>query len=135
MKVSRNELLYRETYIVIEHNHDDEWIYVNWRGYVNFDTVTAGCEKILQLMEERQCFRILNDNTNVEGIWSGASKWVGEDWMPRMRKAGMTCFAWVYSPSTLSRLSTDKSLRHMDDSEHVETFDSIEAAMDWLRIN
>ncbi|GHA58283.1 hypothetical protein [Pontibacter akesuensis] len=135
MKVSRNELLYRESYIVIEHNLEDEWIYVNWRGYVNYDTVTAGCEKILFYMDAKQCFRILNDNTNVEGIWSGASRWVGENWMPRMKQAGMACFAWVYSPSTLSRLSTDKSLRYMEKDVQVETFDDIEAARDWLKLN
>lgn len=133
MKLARNEILYRESYIVIELNHQDDWIYVNWRGYVNFETVTAGCEKILHCMEEHQCFKILNDNTNVEGIWSGASKWVGQDWLPRMNAAGMQCFAWVYSPSTLSRLSTDKSLRYAQENNCISTFDSKEEAEEWLR--
>ena len=133
MKVARNELLYRDFYIVIEYNYLEDWLYVNWRGYVNYDTVTAGCEKILHYMVERQCFRILNDNTYVEGIWSGASKWVGKDWMPRMRKAGMVCFAWVYSPSALSRLSTDKAIKHTDEVDLVKTFEDIEQARLWLQ--
>lgn len=133
MKLARNEILYRESYIVIELNHQDNWIYVNWRGFVNYDTVTAGCEKILEFMEEHQCFHILNDNTNVEGMWSGASKWVGQDWIPRMNAAGLQCFAWVYSPSTLSRLSTDKSLRFASESQCISTFESKEEAEDWLR--
>jgi hypothetical protein len=133
MKLARNEILYRETYIVIELNHVENWLYINWRGYLNYETVTAGCELILHSMNERRCYKILNDNTNVEGIWSGASKWVGQDWFPRMQEAGMDCFAWVYSQSTLSRLSTDKSLRYAKEEDCIKTFDSVEDAADWLR--
>ncbi|WP_114784806.1 hypothetical protein [Botryobacter ruber] len=129
----RNEILYRETYIAIEFNPADDWIYVNWRGYVNYDTVTAGCEQILHCMQEKHCYKVLNDNTNVEGIWSGASRWVGEDWFPRMKAAGLKHFAWIYSPSTFSRLSTDKALRHTVDIDLIRTFDSLEAAQYWLR--
>lgn len=133
MKLARNEILFRETYIVIELNHLENFIYVNWRGFVNYDTVTAGCEMILQCMEEHQCYKILNDNTNVEGMWAGASKWVGQEWMPRMGAAGMQCFAWVYSSSTLSRLSTDKSLKYVRDFECISTFENVEDAQEWLR--
>jgi hypothetical protein len=133
MKLARNEILYRESYIVIELNHVENWLYVNWRGYVTYETVTAGCEQILNSMKEQRCYKILNDNTNVEGIWSGASKWVGQDWFPRMQEAGMDCFAWVYSPSTLSRLSADKSLRYAKEEVCIKMFDSVEDAANWLR--
>lgn len=134
MKLVRNELLFRESYIVIEYNPSDNWLYINWRGYINYDTIQEGCEKILHFMKECECYRILNDNTNVEGIWSGASNWVGQDWFPRMQAAGITCFAWVYSASTLSRLSMDKSIRSTEDTSCIKTFESLEAAEDWLRI-
>ena len=133
MKLARNEILYRESYIVIELNHKEDWIYVNWRGFVNYDTVTAGCEKILHFMEEYQSYKILNDNTNVEGMWSGVSKWVGQDWIPRMDAAGMQCFAWVYSSSKLSRLSTDKALSFVQDYDCISTFENLEDAQEWLR--
>lgn len=126
MKLARNEILFRETYIVIEYNHVEDWLYVNWRGYVNYETVTAGCEKMLHYMVERSCYKILNDNTNVEGIWSGASKWVGKDWMPRMRASGLQCFAWVQSPSALSQMSTEKALKHTEEKEIVKLFDDRE---------
>ena len=133
MKLLRNEILYRESNILLEHHHADDWIYANWRGFQNFDSVVAGCEKILDFLQERQCTKVLNDNSNVEGIWSGAAKWVGQDWMPRMRAAGLECFAWVYSPSTFSRLSADKSLKYTDDVSYIKTFDDLDSASDWLR--
>ncbi|MDX5422647.1 MAG: hypothetical protein LPK07_00260 [Hymenobacteraceae bacterium] len=134
MKSARNEILFRDTYIAIEYCPEDNWLYVNWRGYVNFDTVSAGCEEILKCLKNYQCAKVLNDNTNVEGIWSGASKWVGQDWMPRMREAGLQHFAWVYSPSTLSRLSTDKSIKNTSEKELIKTFESVVEAEDWLRM-
>lgn len=133
MKLVRNEILHRQSNILIEFNHTEGWIYVNWRGYQNYDTVVAGCEKILEILLEFNCTKVLNDNTNVEGIWSGASRWVGQDWMPRMKAAGLECFAWVYSPSIFSRLSADKTLNCTEDPSFIKTFDDITAASDWLR--
>lgn len=133
MNPERNELLFRESHIAIELNHNENWLYVNWRGFVNYELVTGGCEKILHFMKERQCFRILNDNTQVEGMWSAAAKWGGEVWFPALREAGLEYFAWVYSPSVLSRLSTDKTIRSTQSPDYIKTFDDLEQAMTWLR--
>lgn len=129
----RNEILFRDTYVAIELNPKDNWIYVNWRGYQNYESVLAGCEKIREFMNATACYRILNDNTQVEGQWSSAAKWVAETWFPALRQDGLQCFAWVYSSSILSRLSSDKTLKHANQPDYIHTFDDIEAAQDWLR--
>jgi hypothetical protein len=129
----RNELLFRDDYIAIEYNSSGDWIYVNWRGYQNYDSVKAGCERLLELMKAQACFKILNDNTQVEGQWSSAAKWGGDVWFPAMRKAGLKWFAWVYSPSMLSRLSSDKMLRHTLNPDFVEVFEDVDLAEAWLR--
>lgn len=129
----RNELLYRDDHIAIEYNSICDWIYVNWRGYQNYDSVVAGCNKMLELMKSHACYKILNDNTHVEGQWSAASKWGGNVWFPEMRQAGLQWFAWVYSPSMFSRLSTDKMVKYTPNPEFLQVFDDIDLAMDWLR--
>ncbi|MEJ8802416.1 hypothetical protein [Pontibacter sp. H249] len=129
----RNELLFRNDFIAIEYNSTGDWIYVNWRGYQNYESVKAGCEKMLELMKINACFKILNDNTQVEGQWSAAAKWGGDVWFPAMREAGLKWFAWVYSPSMLSRLSTDKMIRHTINPNYIEIFDDIDLAEAWLR--
>lgn len=129
----RNEILFRDNYIAIELNPKDNWIYVNWRGYQNYESVLAGCEKIQELMNATACYRILNDNTQVEGQWSAAAKWVAETWFPALRQNGLQYFAWVYSSSMLSRLSADKTIKHANQPTYIHTFDDIEAAQDWLR--
>ncbi len=133
MKLVRNEILYRENNILIEYSHADGWLYVNWRGFQNYESIVGGCEKILYFLQDRQCTKVLNDNTKVEGIWSGASRWVGGDWLPRMQAAGLKCFAWVYSTSAFSRLSTEKALKNTPDLSIIETFDNLEQAEEWLR--
>lgn len=126
------ELLYQETYIEVSSEEEEKWIYANWIGFQTVATVKAGCEKILQALERKGYAKVLNDNTQVQGIWSGASEWVAVDWFPRMRTAGMTCFAWVYSPSVFSQLSTDKTLNHTNEG-FVKTFYDATQAKSWLQ--
>lgn len=133
MKLTANEILYQQANILIELNHAEGWLYVNWQGFQNYDAIMVSCEKILECLIETGYTKVLNDNTNIEGIWSGAAKWVGQDWFPRMHAAGLECFAWVYSPSTFSRLSAEKTLSLMNDFSYIKKFDNIEAASDWLR--
>lgn len=133
MKSTKSELLYRNNFIAIEFNYDDDWMYVNWRGIVNHNEVIAGCGEMLRCVKERQILDILNDNTHVEGMWSGASKWIGQVWFPALREAGLQHFAWVYSPSMLSRLSADKTLKYTENPDYINTFDDLDLAADWLR--
>lgn len=127
------EVLLKEKSIVIEYDPVNNWILVDWIGYQTVDSVKHGCEKMLEFLSQYRCQKVINDNTNVTGIWSGASAWVGSDWLPRMSKAGLKQFAWVYSPSAFSRLSTDESLRNLNQKEIARTFNDMEAAREWLK--
>jgi hypothetical protein len=133
MKVVRNEILFRDSFIVIEYNYETDFIHANWRGFNNYETITTGCNKLLEFVKERQCVKVLNDNTKVEGIWSAASKWVGQEWLPQIQAAGVKHFAWVYSPSIFSRMSADKALKNAYSLDFIQTFEDIEEAEEWLR--
>ncbi|WP_242918762.1 hypothetical protein [Pontibacter liquoris] len=133
MKIPRTELLFRNNFIAIEYDNDDDWMYVNWRGIVSQHDVVAGCGEILRFVKERQITAILNDNTHVEGAWSGASKWVGTEWFPAIQESGVKHFAWIYSPSVLSRLSADKALKFVSNKTLIRFFDEYDLAADWLR--
>src|SRR3712207_2843485 len=100
-----NEQIFKDTFISIEYNPEQHYLLADWTGFQTKESVQEGCERILESMGQFNCYKILNDNTHVQGIWSSAAEWVGADWFPRMRQAGMVSFAWVYSPSMFSRLS------------------------------
>jgi DNA-binding transcriptional regulator YiaG len=87
---------------------------------------------MLELMVREQAFKVLNDNTRVLGIWSGAASWVATDWFPRMREAGMLRFAWIYSASRFSQISTDTALSLLDTGASIKVFYETSEAFEWL---
>lgn len=127
------QLLSESPYLRISLDVDRNLIHADWIGYQTVSSVQDGCERILELMAARSASHVLNDNTNVQGIWSGAALWVARDWFPRMRQAGMGRFAWVYSPARFSRISTDMTLAELGEAApYIKVFDDIELALAWL---
>lgn len=124
--------IFEDSSIQISYVASENWIYANWTGFQTVGSVKSGCERILQALTDEACHKVLNDNTHVEGIWSGAAAWVGTEWFPRMSLAGLHWFAWVYSPSIFSQLSTDKALNYTTEG-FIKTFYDIEEAKNWLR--
>ena len=132
-KKQMNKPYFEEDFISIEFDASHNWLYVDWKGYQIEGSVMAGCERMLEALIEYKCSKVLNDNTNVIGIWTPAAKWVGENWLPRMEKAGLKYFAWVYSPSALSQVSTNTAITHTSKKEIIHTFYSIDLAKEWLQ--
>ncbi|MDX5346206.1 MAG: hypothetical protein LPJ89_10690 [Hymenobacteraceae bacterium] len=126
------KILVLDSYITIKYDNVGDWLYADWHGDQTEQSVMDGCEMMLHYLKQERCCKVLNDNTNVTSIWLDASKWVGEDWFPRMNDAGLKYFAWVYSPNVYSRLSTDESLKYGGKSVAI-TFESIETARQWLK--
>jgi hypothetical protein len=126
--------LFEDTYLRIDLDPEGGWLYADWTGYQTVGTVQEGCERMLELMREHHLHAVLNDNTRVVGIWSGAAEWVATDWFPRMSQAGLRCFAWVYSPTRFSQISTDETLSFVDpDAIGVKVFHDAGEAKEWLR--
>jgi len=109
------------------------WLDVDWIGFHNLESVQKGCLIMLDLLQKNNCSKVLNDNTHVLGNWSEAADWGGTVWFPAMQKAGLQFFAWIYSPSTFSKLAAHKSLDVMVGNITTQFFTDIEAAKVWLK--
>jgi hypothetical protein len=127
------QTLLKDSHIVISYDHSDGWLVADWRGDQNLASVQRGGAELLRLLKQHQCQKVLNDNTNVTNMWSEAAEWAGKDWFPAMTTAGLQYFAWVYSPNTYSRLSTDLTLQFTGNAPVVATFDDVATAAAWLR--
>jgi hypothetical protein len=127
----KTELLFKASNIEIHYSQEGKYVYANWKGFQNVDLIKNGCEKLLELMKDKKCYNILNDNTLVTGTWHGASEWGATDWFPRMNKAGLQHFAWVYSPSAFSQISTDKTISSAK-NDKIKTFGNPQDAQKWL---
>ncbi|MBK0380629.1 PAS domain S-box protein [Mucilaginibacter segetis] len=105
-----NKTYYKGNFVSISYNKHTKWLDVDWKGYQNLESVKKGCLIMLDLLRKNQCKKVLNDNTHVLGNWSEAVDWGSSVWFPEMEKAGLEYFAWVYSPSTFSRMAAEKSV-------------------------
>ncbi|HZI05678.1 MAG TPA: hypothetical protein VEZ71_16735 [Archangium sp.] len=123
--------LYTSEHIDI-HLEPEGWLHADWKGYQSVDMVKSGCEEILRHLAEQRLSKVLNDNTNVTGIWVGAAYWVASNWFPRLREAGLRHFAWVQSPSRLSQISAITTVEHATPGSAV-FFDDVSSAARWLR--
>lgn len=130
LKTSEN--FYVDQYLSIHYLPDRNWLYVDWIGYQSEESVMHGGMMMLEALRKYRIEKILNDNTRVMGIWTPAAKWAGEVWFPKMVESGLKFFAWIYSPSRLSRFSTDETLNNTVDTENIQTFYNIEEATVWL---
>ncbi len=114
------------------HLEPEGWLHADWKGYQSVDMVKSGCEEILRHLAAQRLSKVLNDNTNVTGIWVGAAYWVASNWFPRLRAAGLRQFAWVQSSSRLSQLSATTAVEHAPPGTAV-FFQDVSSAARWLR--
>ncbi|MEP6614957.1 MAG: PAS domain-containing sensor histidine kinase [Ginsengibacter sp.] len=127
------ETFYHNSQITIDYNSREKWLEVDWIGFQNYDSVKKGCLVMLDLLKKNKCSKVLNDNTHVLGNWSEAADWGGTVWFPAMQKAGLQFFAWIYSPSTFSKLAAHKSLDIMVGQITTQFFTEAENAKEWLK--
>jgi hypothetical protein len=130
---NRKGCLFTDSYISICLDEENRWLYVDWTGYQTEESIMNGGEQMLNAMRKTKVSQVLNDNTNVIGIWTPAAKWTGEVWFPAMMEAGLKHFAWIMSPHRLSQVSTDEAIKNTSETDPIRKFDTMEEAKKWLR--
>lgn len=125
--------LYSDSSIDLFLDPDTRILHACWKGYQSMNTGILGCAHLLEMMVANKAFRILNDNTEVRGLWMGAAEWAAREWFPRLKDLGMERFAWVYSPAKFSQISADTALALIDTDElGVKVFHGKDDALSWL---
>jgi hypothetical protein len=129
----QKEKLFASKGLDIEFDAEQQYVYVNWKGFHSVESVKSGCEKLLQLLIEKKCKRVLNDNRMVSGPWLGAAEWGATDWFPRVYAAGVEKFAWIVSANIFSQMSTEAT-QSKNKSAVTKTFDDYAKAVSWLGV-
>lgn len=123
------EILLETKKITVEYHAEENYFYFNWKGYQNKESIMEIGEQLLEILKSKRCSKVLNDNTLVSGPWHEAAEWTVTSWFPRMEKAGLRSFAWIFSKDIFAVLSAQKA---MPSSEYVKSFDDKEKASQWL---
>jgi PAS domain S-box-containing protein len=116
----------------ISYNEAEGYLYADWLGFQNIETVQSGCMAILEALKEYSATKLINDNTNVLGSWSESLEWVAEIWFPMMKEAGLRYLAWIYSPATYSILAAQKSVEISDEKAEIKLFTELSLAKNWI---
>ncbi len=111
---------------------DGAYLYVDWIGFHNMDTVKDGCMEIYKAVEQYKVTKVVNDNTNVLGSWSDAAEWVGEVWFPKVEHAGLKYFAWIYAPAAFSKMSANKSVEKTNSRVKIRLFTELQLGIQWI---
>ena len=92
-----------------------------------------GAIKVLELLEQEQCAKVLNDNTHVSGLWADAAKWGSDIFFPQLYAAGCRYFSWVHSPERYSQLSAELAVQQTTAGIIFMSFENLTPAAEWLR--
>jgi hypothetical protein len=123
-------LLYQQANVEI-HWDDRGWLYVDWIDLQSGANVCVACEQVLRLLQVKSANSVLNDNTRLKGVWTGAAEWAGSEWLPTMIGAGLKRFAWVEPPSRVIQVSMEQALKFAPPGL-VHIFSSRDEAEAWL---
>lgn len=127
-----NHTYYKGSFLEVNYNEHKKMLEARWLGYQDYDSVKKGCLIILDMMVKNKCSDVLNDNSNVIGNWSEAVDWAGLVWFPEMEKNGLKHFAWIYSPSTFSKLSANKIFDITRKTPSIKFFTDKQEGMEWI---
>ena len=119
--------------LTISYDYDNNWLYLDWHGALDDESVMAGALKLLELLKQQNCSKVLNDNTRITGLWADAARWGSDVFFPMLYDAGCRYFSWVYSAERYSELSAQLAVQHTTAGITIMTFHSLGTASEWLQ--
>ncbi len=93
----------------------------------------AGALKLLELLPQERCVKVLNDNTRITGLWADSAKWGSDVFFPQLPAAGCRYFSWVHSPDRYSQLSAELAVQQTAAGIIFTPFRDLAPAAAWLR--
>lgn len=128
-KSKNMESLFKAKNIEISYDPSNKYLYCNWLGFQNKESIIKSGGIILDLLKQKHVSKVLNDNTQVTGPWQDAAEWTVTEWFPNMIKSGLKHFAWIFSNNIFAELSAKKA---MPSSEFIRSFNDHREAQTWL---
>jgi len=120
-------------YLIAERDRENGWIYARWIGPQTLGTVMEGGLAYVDMLREEPCRRLLNDHTELEGLFTRANDWVAQVWTPLIIQAGLRYFAQVLSRDVFAQISMENLHHRIGDKFEMRLFNNLPAAREWLK--
>lgn len=126
------QLLKETPNVAIYYDSANDWLFVDWYGYLTLPLVQANCLAVAECLVERAYPRILNSNQNVTSFALSVPFWLGTEYLPHLGLSGIEYLAWVYTPNLLLKPLIDKLVAKLE-APIINLFDDVESAATWLQ--
>lgn len=121
-------------YLQIRYNVIDDYLLVDWMGYVSPQFVMEGSNAIIEAALTCGTSKFLSDKTSVQGTYRKTNTWLEEDWFPRAMEAGLQFGASLLSENIFSQMSSKDLEERMKGGRFTyKNFKSLEDAVAWLK--
>lgn len=121
-------------HLIIDYDEENKWLVFTWLGDQSYASVLAGANTGIQLLQEKSCCCLLNDNRQISGFWSEeAVEWIVANWVPRAQQAGLTHMANIVQPGSLAAVYAEAVQFGAVKNLHTQHFFFLAAAQEWLR--
>jgi hypothetical protein len=131
MKPSLNCLL-DTPLLTIYHDVANGWLYNEWKGTHNPDTVLACIGHILACLDATGCRKMLSDHTEFTGDWKQVAPRVGREVFEQIAARGVSAFAWVHGPDCRDQLAMHQ-VQYLTAQPNLAIFDDVATAYLWLQ--
>ena len=121
------------TFLVLEYDQDNEWLYANWIGYQTVENIKKGVAAAGSLYRRFPYSKVLNDNRSLIGPWDKANEWLQQELAPDASPISIKFIAHVISPGIFGQLSVQDLQIRLINKIEIKLFEDIERAQDWLK--
>jgi len=116
--------------LIVSYDHANQWIYADWYGQHTPDSSAVACQLLLDVLREKTCAKLLNDNSNITHSTALITN-EGREWMQNMHRAGVYYFVWVSPTAAMDEQMREHALRSSG-RPVVVTFMDLASACSWL---
>ncbi|RZK27932.1 MAG: hypothetical protein EOO61_22755, partial [Hymenobacter sp.] len=118
--------------LAIYYDSGNDWLFLDWHGNLTLQDVKEACVALAHCYLSRTYPRVLNSNTQLEGVSWSIAAWLVTDFLPHLSLAGVEHVAWIYS-STPSGRHVVQTIINWLPGFILNTFLDVEDAVAWLQ--
>ncbi len=127
------QIYYEKPNVVVGWDEEVGCSYIKWKGFAYGEDFKTALNKVVQILSEKQGTKHLTNLEKSRVVSQDGREWIGRDWLPRARAAGLKHTAFVLPKSELAQTSLNRTLEGAPNRSSDAYFDNEEAAREWLK--
>ena len=120
-------------FCITEYNPTEHWLRTTWQGFVAPADAKQGAEGALEALRLAPVPYLLNDNSQIQGLWFDSIEWLRQVWAAQAAQLGLRYVAHVLQPHTEADMEQLLIHQPFADSFELQLFTTANEAAAWLR--